>query len=959
MPNGEAFIDLKLDGMRGATVDFYRPPQTVQGPDGFEYVRVNKMSWMQETKPAPANNGIVRFDEASTLAVGDLSARQAYAVPEEGKQLYAIFKDGVPVGYTQRSSFEDLVNSLNPPSRSREVAGGMSAQLGISAEGSAESTIGSSFAPVVGAADFSSRITYAGSSFTESVQFRNEERAWKAFQEASLAIESGSSPPIERLRAGDMLVKEMGVTGPIYKEADQNDIGRFNQVLEGDSNRNRALYLVLPDDWRESYASLSRSQRDRVSQSRSMDGVARAINDEVAANNIYYQAISDFDSNVKSPPISLLSENQRLVVSLDEKGLPITVAATPEMVRQFNQELNGSSNRVRAAWLGLDANERDTFIGISKVEREKLVDRSRDFESLRGELNLTAGLNASSIVVDYQLPGQLETVNQGNGFMRTGSDPNRQYPGDIPKTVEPDQFYHVEPVGDRPLRSRSEVEISQPSGFGDHNKPILPDWAETALPLHFPASTKPEMPDNLERIELDPQTTKHDALTNTPVEINYIPESETDGNHWYEQIQSAAGDDASSRSPGSRIQKHWFSNSQHIDGVDLSDEQAEILRQLGPAYADSEVRQGLIGPAEIKGPNGWQSIDSLQSAIHSGAQTPPDSESRPNDSSEPLEEGERLNRGGFFGGYRIERFDDQKGRWVFDRHVSESEARQIQEQTERQQSRLANGSQSANSGEPQYTDNFKPNPNAQRIGKGYTAEVTGTGTVAEKIGFFDAKTEAENLAALAKAGVPVPRVFKYGKVEGSIKEAIQMEQIPGGRNLQDILDDSTVPTEIKESFKRRVEDTYEIMKRNEIAVTDISPKNLVVSTEGKLYVIDAQNLVRGSQAVRTAEEAEKSIIQSINNSVSRQERAERRSNQSAVSPDSHRTTQETSTREARSSKGPRDWTTLGRDLAAAEQHVRDADRAVEQAREENRRQIEQLIEEGKIWRDQDGNIHFY
>lgn len=516
-PKGDPFFDskLNLDGMRGATIDFYHPPQTIQGPDGFKYARVDKMSWMQEARPAPANNGQMRFDQGPSLPVGDLSARQAYAVPEQGKELYAIFKDGVPVGYVQHSSFEALVNSLNPPSRAPEVNAGVSAQFGSTGE----RNLGSSVSPGFIRPSLEPAVGTTNITFSPSDNFSATAEAWNYYQYAGRAIESGTSPAIERLRVGDMLVKEIRETGPVYKEADKDDIEIFNQVLEGESNRNRAVYLVLPGDWRESYASLSRSQRDRVSQNTSMEGVARTINEEVAANNIYDNAVSNFNSNVKSPPIALLSENQRLVVSFDEKGRPITVAATPDMVRQFNQELNGNSNRVRAAWLGLDAKERDTFMLMSTADREQLVDRSRDFESLRRELPLTAGLNAPKLVVDYQVP-QLPAA-PGTGPIRTGSDPEKQYPGDIRKTFEPDEFYHVEPVGDKPLRPGNNIDISQPSGFGDHNKPILPDWAETALPPHFPASAQPEMPDDRENIELDPNSTKHDAFTSIETSIDF------------------------------------------------------------------------------------------------------------------------------------------------------------------------------------------------------------------------------------------------------------------------------------------------------------------------------------------------------------------------------------------------------------------------------------------------------
>lgn len=531
-----------VDGLAAATIDFYSPTQSVQSPDGFDYVRVNKMSWMNEAKPAQANNGQMRSDDSSSSAVGELSARQAYAVPEQGKELYAVFKDGIPVGYGQYNSFEELVNSLNPPSRSPGTIGGVSGQLDA---GARFNNLGTSVAPDAIAVNSVSGLETTGNiTFSPGDNFSATAKAWDAYQKARLAIESGDSPAIERLRAGDMLVKEMGVSGPIYKEADKNDVERFNQVFEGDSNRNRAIYLVLPDDWRESYTSLSRAQRDRVSQNTLMEGVARTINEEVAANNTYYKAISDFNSNVKSPPISLLSENQRLVVNLDERGLPITVAATPDMVRQFNQELNGNSNRVRAAWLGLDTKERDTFMRLSTADREQLVDKSRDFESLRRELPLTAGLYApSKLVVDYQIP-QLP-AEPGSDLEKTDYNPNRQYPGDIPKTFEPGEQKPGESTTANP--PPAVLKEFQPQPF---KLPPQPDENPGYTRLHqrndlektehgfFPSQAKPLNDEDEIRQPAETNPTKHEKPPETDPQASANGPENTPAN----QSEASAGD---------------------------------------------------------------------------------------------------------------------------------------------------------------------------------------------------------------------------------------------------------------------------------------------------------------------------------------------------------------------------------------------------------------------------------
>lgn len=108
------------DGMAGATVEFSTPAREVVGPDGYKYVRVEKLQWLQDPSPGESFGRGSGFTSESRFTrddkqtgVGDANGRQMYAMPTKGNELYLIVdRDNIPIGYTERKSFGELVNSL-------------------------------------------------------------------------------------------------------------------------------------------------------------------------------------------------------------------------------------------------------------------------------------------------------------------------------------------------------------------------------------------------------------------------------------------------------------------------------------------------------------------------------------------------------------------------------------------------------------------------------------------------------------------------------------------------------------------------------------------------------------------------------------------------------------------------------------------------------------------------------
>lgn len=157
------------------------------------------------------------------------------------------------------------------------------------------------------------------------------------------------------------------------------------------------------------------------------------------------------------------------------------------------------------------------------------------------------------------------------------------------------------------------------------------------------------------------------------------------------------------------------------------------------------------------------------------------------------------------------------------------------------------------------------------LGKGLTAEVfSNEDGTASKVGFYKAEKEARNLIRLREAGLPVPEVYSFGRAPDSLyKEEIIMEEIPGGRTLEKVLQDENTSDAAKELYKEQIREIYSTMRRNEVAVPDVSPKNLVVDERDRIWVIDAQEIQTGAEAVETAEKAENAIIRSIDRSRKR------------------------------------------------------------------------------------------